>query len=331
MNSDQLSNGLGQLARPTLAASVLKTFGLVTKIGFGVSWLVTLPAELILHRRVGKRYMNTVFFVMSMVLLSILAAVLAGRFGTASAARQWGQTQPQEMLAVAQAAMASMRPFSVMMLLVIVGFVVHYRGNRQRFGTPEQGHSCDFGVPWLAFPPLLTRWPGASALADRLQAMDEAAERESQDLVELEGWSRWSAWWQQTLALLRQHAIRGLRGEVPHGPVNWFAVSVVEPAIILTVGGLLTAAGGPARPFGIYLVLLALALLFKACVHRVEWREFVYNDHDQHLEAEAMRDWREGKSPREISRVFTVPILRAVLPPAGVGAAVPAESTRTVR
>ena len=48
---------------PLPAASVWKTFHKLSRLLYFSCWLVSLPTEVVLHGKIGKRYANTLFFI----------------------------------------------------------------------------------------------------------------------------------------------------------------------------------------------------------------------------------------------------------------------------
>jgi hypothetical protein len=293
--------------KPTVAASVWKTFGVLTGLLYFGAWMISLPAELILHRRVGKRYMNSFFFACSFVLLSVITAglihaCLPGPIREIAAKGVEALPAPVAMSATT---------LGFVMLASIIAFAIHKFANRMRFGTPVQGHSFDAGIPHLAYLPFSQKV--AKFLLDQMPPEPpEFASRPEASVMEMESFPL--AVLKRFHRYVRHHLSALAEGAAPYGPVTWLVISIVEPLLLAAFGIALLASVSLATPFGWYLVLLAAAILFKALMHRADWMERAYNDVDQRLEAEALKQWRVGKPATAFSNVFTVPISEAVLP-----------------
>ncbi|MFN0011719.1 MAG: hypothetical protein ACKVS8_08775 [Phycisphaerales bacterium] len=296
-----------KLLTPTPAASLWKTFGVFTKSCFGLAWLGCLPVELILHRNTGKRYANTAFFVIALLLLGLLAQLFAGP--TISWTRA-GKDAGVHATGMEEAA-AALGPFAVLTVAALVAFFFHYCGNRERFGRDDQGHSFDLGIPLLVFPPWYPKEPpeqpgeGVPADAPKPPAPPPISTRE--------GLAYPAAMSGQLGRMLRHHVDMLKSGESPYGMLSWYVIAFVEPMLLIACGVLfyfLSSYSG----FGVYLGIVGVGLFLKASILQAEWRERIYDDCDQRLEAEAMRNWRGGKPNTPLSRAFTVPVMRAALP-----------------
>lgn len=292
-----------KLLQPTLAASVWKTFRALTGLLLFLSWMISLPVELLLHRRIGKRYMNTVFAVVSYVMLAVLLSLC-----TTSSAR--AGRSPMQLIE----AMRINSQLSALLLSVPLAFVVHYVCNRRRFARPDQGHSLDSGIPWLIFPPFARNL--AASLRKRLTRKPaDSSQAPHATVAEISAYAG-SAW-----TRLREHVMTHLQatasGEPPHGPFTWLFVSIIEPLLLALGGlGLLMHSSGP-NPLGLYLIIVAVAMVLKSTIHQAEWRERMYDEVDQRLEMNAMRNWRDGQKLTNLSPLFTVPVTKAVVVPSG--------------
>ncbi|MCC6970568.1 MAG: hypothetical protein IT434_10135 [Phycisphaerales bacterium] len=298
INFERIVQDAASLLAPTPGASVWKTFQKITAIVMMVAWLIALPVELVLHRRVNKRWMNTAFCVLAVVLLAALASFLSKPdLATVRA------LPPAERLIAIKAALKTMQPFEHLFVCSALAFGVHYWSNRRRFRTAQQGHSFDSGIPWLVFPPLARWWLPLDA-ASRL--LDGIARSQRLPMRLLRGWAE----------SLRCHLLQIGAGEFPYGPVTWLVVSLLEPVLLLLAGVLFFRHGS--APFGIYLMIVAVAMFLKASIIEASWRERVYDEMDGRLEGEAMKQLRAGRPSTQLSRAFTVPIASAVLtePPA---------------
>lgn len=346
---DPLAQELSQTlnaTRPVMAASILKTFGKVTAALFGVAWMVCMPVEMLLHRRMGKRYCNTFFVLTSFVLLGFLTAICLGiapfaralLVGPPTLSAQPGAAMlgspppglprgmgslsdlpgaggamlasPTKALQALEPHQSSARAFGALNLVALVAFIGHYIANRRRFGTQDQGHSCDFGIPWLIYPPALV----AELLIPPKPRLRLLPSRGNADPLPL---ARVAAHPLQMIAQLREAVLHHLnclrRGEVPHGPFNWLYIMYGQPVLLAGIGAALLALSASAAAFGVYLIVVALGMWFKGMVHQAEWRERAYDDMDNKLESEALRNWRAGSHASAIARQFTVPITTAIL------------------
>lgn len=311
--------GAAKILKPTLGTSVLKTFRVVTGVLYLASWLIALPGELILHRRVGKRHMNSVVFGLSLILLTGLG-VLAVRGHQA-----WvtpSGIYPPGYVVPASPSSGSGIWFGFMFAGSLIAFACHYVANRRRFGQVDQGHSMDTGVPWLCYPSIT---PERKNPFDDSGAGNLTAESADPSLFDSEPKLADDPATLRTVAAYPMSVIRQLRGhlaehtaklkngEVPYGAFAWLTLSTIEPCLLLVAGGLFVIKSGTFG-FGIYLGLVGIAMATKAAILAAEFKEKVYDDNDGRLEIEAMRRWREGKPLSAVSAAFTVPIMKAVLP-----------------
>ena len=314
--------GIAKVFEPSLGTSVIKTFRVLFGIILTLCWLICLPVELILHRRIGKRYSNTVFVIVAYLLLNFSVAVVGVvafdliRPMSAHASPATLSPNDPTMLRIALALM----PFNWFYLAAFVAFVCHYVGNRRRFGTPEQGHSLDPGIPWIVYPPKFV-----VALVLDNESSTELALQPDQPMNGRAGSPpRWlnsplAAPIRHILACGRAHIADLRAGKHPYGPVTWWACVLVEPALLI-VGGIGIAIQAPVfLGFGVYLGIVGGAMWVKGRIWAADWRDRVYADVDQRLEAEAMQNIRRHVPATEVSEVFTVPVTGAVLPPVGRG------------
>lgn len=303
----EIFNTSSGLLQPSMAASVCKTFRKLTAVVLFIAWQLALPIELILHRRVGKRYMNTFFFVISLIVLTNFAeAVLSG----VRLARSSGPTQKAAQLGTAPVkppAPDPLGPFGALTGMAGFAFVCHYLASRRRFGTEQQGHSLDPGVSWLVYPPfaaialrpLARSWRARAWIA----AGDPSIEPNPRRLLAYPA-SQLHA----IAGMIKRHLALLSVGAPPHGPLNWLCITVAEPLAIGLFGATLLRPQSGHHEFGVYLCLVAVAMLIKGSIHAADWRERIYDDMDARLESQALSSWRSGKPMAEISSAFTVPV-----------------------
>lgn len=338
---DPVAQELGQAlnaARPVMAASILKTFGKVTAFLFAIAWMICMPVEMLLHRRMGKRYCSTFFVALSLVVYVFVSFACLGaaplarlivvgpgvatevpmqppsRHAASGAAPSFDwmlhptRAKQADRQAALEAMRASLTAFGALNVMAMLAFVGHYIANRRRFGTQEQGHSCDFGIPWLIYPPKAGKLVPPKP---RLRLLPSQGNAEPLPLA------RSNAHPLQIVRQLREAVAHHLnclrRDEPPHGPFNWLYLMYGEPLLLAAIGAVLFVASASIAAFGLYLVVVALGLWFKGLVHQAEWRERAYDDMDNKLEAEALRNWRSGSHASAIARQFTVPITAAIL------------------
>jgi hypothetical protein len=119
----------------------------------------------------------------------------------------------------------------------------------------------------------------------------------------------------RNLRLNVRHHIEMLRNDLcPYGGFSWMTISWLEPLMVAAIGVLIAIFLPTISAFGIYLVVVAVALRLKASIHASTWLEWAYDECDQRLEIEAKRNWRDGKPSNELSTSFVVPVARAVIP-----------------
>ncbi|MFO0834385.1 MAG: hypothetical protein U0638_05395 [Phycisphaerales bacterium] len=280
-------NGMGRLFSPTPAASVWRTLGKLPELLFAAAWLVALPVELIAHARVGKRYANTLFSLLAWAGSLALAAFLMG-----------GIPDPDHPTPQAIA-------FFLLFILSAYAFLLHHVDNRERFGTEWQGHSFDCGIPWFLHV-------GLWKLFARLP-MPAASPLHSLNCKRLMGMP--ASTLPSLPAMLRHHAAMLVARRPPHGPFTWLCISVVEPVLLLAIGGVLLATAPMFKGFALYLGLVGAAMWLKASLHAAAWRERAYDDWDQHLEAHGLSIWRGGQLGGGFAPSFTIPLYSAIVPP----------------
>lgn len=295
------------------AASLCKTFGKLSDFAFLVCWLACLPTELILHRRVGKRYQNTVFFVLSQLVLVLVVAMFLPSLplgGSVEAIQARAQAVQQQLA-------GTFLPFNILSWTAIIAFLLHWWCNRRRFGTPEQIHSFDVGIPWLIYPPALL-WRlfvgRSNARAEDGGGAVGGAPGGAIGSVETLAYPA-TGFLRNARRFVRHHFARLNNDACPYGPLTWLTLAVIEPAILIGTGLAVAALSSHYSGFGVYLAFVGFALFIKGRIYQAQWREWVYDQNDQRIEMEAKRNWFQGKPATELSDAFTMPVSRAVIPP----------------
>jgi hypothetical protein len=310
---------LAHWTKATLAAGTLKVFRTFTAVVNFFAWLLCLPLELILHRRIGKRYMCTPFVALALLLAGTITAFTAinpamlriigtkVRAAIPTTAFATG-TLP---LSKSPVPIIMVSPPGWAMRCVVpaatIAFALHYRANRKRFGTPDQGHSFDSGIPWLIFP---FGFQKAAAAWLKQWVLLPASTTPVSSTRELMAYP--SSATRGFAAHFRHHLNLIATNRVPHGPFTWWVTSVLEPAVLFGLGVLMCLPTGY-DPFGAYLIIVGLAMAFKAAMREAEMRERIYDEVDGRLEIEVMRNIRADKPLSELSVAFTVPLSRAVM------------------
>jgi hypothetical protein len=311
-----MSKELGEVFRPAPAASIWNTFyklSLLLCLGF---WMLCLPAELILHRRVGKRYANTFFVAVSLFVLVAVAGVILGTTQAWESLPSIHKLADVKWVRVEMPRWWEYAGFGVVLVAAVAAFAAHWIANRRRFATPDQGHSFDSGIPWVVYPPAnLVNWArdaGAGTQTDPESALPppDASRRSSFQLKKILAFpDTLVESWKPEAEI---HGRKLLDGQHPYGLFTWFTLSCLEPAALLIFGTLIAFYGLLA--FGAYLMLIGVCLFLKGQLAAAEWKERIYSERDHAIEVEAMRNLREGSPLDQVSRVFTVPVSRAVVP-----------------
>lgn len=311
-----MSKEVEELLRPTPAATIWNTFYKLNLLACLALWILCLPTELMLHRRVGKRYANTFFVAVSLfVLISVAGVILAST--------QVWENQPAihklgdlKKVHVEMPAWWQCAGFGVVLVGTVVAFGAHWIANRRRFATQDQCHSFDSGIPWAVYPPArLVDWArdaGAGTEPDTVSELPppDISRRPTSQLKRMLAFpdTLIESWTPE----IEKHGRKLLDNQHPYGPFTWLTLSCLEPAALLFFGAFIAIWG--LVPFGAYLMLIGACLLLKGRLSAAEWQERIYSERDHAIEVEAMRALREGSPLDQVSRVFTIPVSRAAIP-----------------
>lgn len=294
-SANTVITGLVQNTRP--GASVWTTFRWLGNTVYAVGWVCALPVELVLNRRMGRRYTGLLPVTLSliwMVLVIGIAGRLLGGFGQSTALGAGVST-------------------GVVIAIVLLAVLRHRFANWWRFRSADQVHSFSNGIPfWLCPPRVLLRAlpePGtarppsplaAGAPMTTVSAALHAAASELTTRLAAEAARAASEW---------------RRGQVPTGAAVWIAATVLHPLLLLGVGLLVTLAN---VALGAYLMAAAVAVFLKARVVKAGVVESVYDMFDGRIEQEFKRSIAEPVSLDAVERAgLAVPGIARIVQDAG--------------
>jgi hypothetical protein len=274
-------DGVGQAIKTMKAgASVWTTFRFLANIVYGLCWILALPVEMVLNRRVGRRYSSILPLTISVVLVSAFLRLV----GVASAK---AATEHPELKIAAASLEVSLGFLVVMALAVIRQRVASW----WRLRTSDQVHSFSSGIPlWLCPPTMLTARLRNSP-PKRPVEQRAAPTTVFGTLCDDAGTA--------ILAEVRNFYQAWLHGRAPTGAIAWYGATVVQPLLLVGVAYLVAPVEAA---LGIYLVIAAIAILVKARIQKALVIESIYDIFDARIEQDFMRSLGEPQRLDSIER-----------------------------
>ena len=284
-------------------ASVWTTFRFISNVLYAACWVVALPVELLLNRRIGRRYSGILPLFVGVVIMVQYLNFASSAVATANKTQWVGP--------ILEASGAA----RIALLVVLIALLGHRLSNWWRFRTDDQVHSFSPGIPLWMHPPralaaLLPR-PRTAASSGAPETIPPAADPtfglRSMDVGVVS-----TALLQGVRAELNGilHAWRS--GAVPTGSIVWIATTVVHP-IALSVFGTFVLRRidlGLAS----YLAIAALAIFVKARIQKAVVVESVYDLFDARIEQEFTRALSDPVRINQVeAKGFTVPGLARTL------------------
>lgn len=281
-------------------AGIWGTFRWLANFVFAMCWIVALPVELVLNRRVGRRYSGLVPLLLSLVVL-VPCLVLPLAVPTQS---RWASS-----VVVDQRGLL----LSILAIAIFLAAVLRQRiAGWWRFRSNEQVHSFSSGVPFWLHPPkdFMEMWgdepkPGPEAAIPKPPA--KPANKPATTFLGMVGEEITRNIADQWKPFVQQWN----RGEVPTGPIAWFGATIVHP-LALAVGAILLA---PIQAvFAGYLLMAAAAIFLKARIQKALIIESIYDLFDARIEQAFTRELSVPQALNEAERAgLVVPgMVRAV-------------------
>jgi hypothetical protein len=336
-------NALGQeLLRKTRAGtSFWTTFRWIADFVYGVCWIIALPLELLLNRRMGRRY--NAMLPMAVAILGVVG--LYSYFGWSIKAMQELQTRGGVPLAFAitprlvpdnsllaptqpgqfprprlpatanaavpvpQALSSSPYFLPVVMGVLLLALIAHRVDNWWRFRTTEQVHSRHCGTPhwvWWLWQAMARLKPTGQEAAAVMEAKPSA--------VLPEGTSKTPTVGNVSRQSLRSFLRGAMVGVPPTGALAWLASTILHPLGLVGIGIAMT-------PFDIvvalHLYLVAVAIFLKARIQKALVVEAIYDVFDARIERVFMRGLESPKDMPTAARAgMVVPGIAEVIPQA---------------
>lgn len=273
MNGEGGRASLGFTSTMRCGASVWTAFRWVSNLLYGICWIVALPVELFFNRRVGRRYAGVIPVALSSL---VLAAVML-----APAILEAYQT-PQE---ASQFDVSSLWPVAIVLGIFALSVLRQRLASWWRFRSNAQVHSFSNGVPFWLNPPTWITEPSKLVKASDWSLAPAAMPTPKSPLV---------AFWQEVRALFGREMKRfgqsWYRGEVPSGPIMWFASTVVHPMLLVGLGFHFTTGH---LALGAYVAVAGLAVFAKARIQKAFVVEAVYELFDARIEQVFLRELSE--------------------------------------
>lgn len=303
-------------------ASVWTTFRFLANLLYGLCWIVALPVELLLNRRMGRRYTG---FLPLLISLPLLAAFIL--FTSSVKARLLeGDKKLPLAFGVTNAALWTT---GVSIGLVVIALMCQRFASWLRFRGADQVYSFSNGIPfWLYWPRFITSRlpklkeipPGEAVPPGELGTVsaESAATIPSFDL---------RAFLQRPFKLeqaAENHAKRHLNalhrevwlGLVPTGPMYWIMSTIAHPLAVIYVGGVVRRMH---EGLGWYLALAGLAILVKARIQKAIVVEAVYDLFDAKIEHDFTRSLATPVESNAVERTgFAIPGLARAVVQAGL-------------
>lgn len=248
----------------------------LSKVVFAICRLVALPLELVMNRRMGRRYAGTgVLFVSLLVYLAIVnygslrSYGFQGGFGMRSASI--GRSDSVLLLAG---------------FIIALAIVRHRFANWWRFRSEDQVHSYSNGIPFWLHPPKFlligTRKAKPIHLDANKKRWDDGLPKGPMGI---------GVFFRVLRAFLKHLGskvslfMREWRsGAVPTGPIAFAMATIVHPVIMLLCGALI---GGVCKPLAYYMLWASIAIFVKGRIEKAETVERIYDLFDAKLDQEA--------------------------------------------
>lgn len=244
----------------------------LSKAVYFVCWMVALPLELVMNRRMGRRYAGAGPLAISLAVYlaiinyaSLRSYGLPGGFGTRNAAL--GRSD---------------------FVLVIVGFIIVLAmiGNRfanwWRFRSNEQVHSYASGIPFWLFPPKFLLLGTRKSAADAARKpWDEGLPRGPMGIGTFfrVAW----AFFRFGFSALSQFRREWRSGAVPTGPIAFLMATVLHPFITILMGALIAVV---CKPLAVYFLWASVAIFIKGRIEKSEAVERIYDLFDARIDQE---------------------------------------------
>lgn len=270
-------------------ASIWTTFRFISGVIFAFCWIIALPVELVLNRKMGRRYTGFLplfgaYIVMHFVFIAALPQ------------RSWmGVSMPSTG--------AEFGP--LLMFLVMGAAIVRHRfASWWRFRSHEQVHSFSNGVPfWLHPPKVLVNLvpspkPSAAKATSTKASMPKPPPDANAPLAKkieyaLVAFADFLI--EQVPSVFREWR----SGEIPTGPITWMLATIAHPAMLFGSSipvSLLNA------PMGSYLMFAAVAIFLKARIQKAMIVETVYDLFDARIEHSFTQSLANPEKLRDIER-----------------------------
>ncbi len=147
-----MDQALNEMIKQTkCGASVWTTFRWLANLVFGVCWIVALPAELMLNRRIGRRYAGLLPLLFAIpvfwLFVELGQEMMANSFKGASRSQLRAMNLPEH-------GFSALWPSGVLLGLLGLCLIGHRLANWHRFRSTEQVHSFSNGIPFWVLPPM---------------------------------------------------------------------------------------------------------------------------------------------------------------------------------
>ena len=303
---------IGQAAAQALksvraGSSVWTTLRFLSNLLFALCWIVALPIELLLNRRMGRRYSGFLPLCLSVTLvMTVLIFVSSGPSAFQAEAAKHLTLQPWFQRCC--------------ITLGIIGLAVfrHRAANWLRFRTEDQVHSFSCGFPIYLQLPFVNRLTPDQPTATPILATTTQDKKKA----------RWktldTVMGDALLHLLgpelKHFLSEWIRGRVPSGPFLWYASTVLHP-VLLGAGAI--ALLKVDAPVASYCGLAAGAIFLKARIQKAIIVESLYDLFDARIEQDFMRSLGEPQRLNTVEqRGFPVPgLARIISAPLGTNSA----------
>lgn len=264
------------LKQTKCGASVWTTFRWMGNLLYLACWLIALPVELLLNRRMGRRYTGFLPLIGAFAFFLAWMTVGAGVFQKAA--------EPSKIWVFG--------PLPIM-LIMAAAVICNRAANWWRFQSDEQVHSFSNGVPVYLFPPTtltarLAKKAGTIEPSDLNWRKQVSAIKDGSagSMTFATGIARY--FWNQLLGFGREWRSGGM----PTGPIMWIACTMVHPALLMVGAGLLFGLNAAVAS---YLMLAGTAIFLKARIQKAMISETIYDLFDARIEQKFVQSLSDPK------------------------------------
>lgn len=291
MNNMSNMKSEGPLFRFTPASGFWGSLPVLGSVVFGIATLFALPAHLVLHRRIGERYLNLFIVIAAGAAWELVAMLLQPLL---TQLILYGKIKPWIPIEVLNTVLPHQLQISG--LCVIVLYCCHRFGCWKRERADDLIHSRSWGVPTYLLPSKVNQKASAAALAAKPTPAPTGLYDE---LIR-----DWKAAWAQMVADYNNKC-------VPSGPMAWAITTILQPIALMLIGVILCLNG---LAIGASLFVSGIGMIVQGRIVAAFFREQILDHRDSRLEQEVWTRIIRGEPSRAEQVGYAMPVATRSIP-----------------